>query len=77
MTPELAIRRLSAALGRKITADDIEEIALDYVFLRSGECFALYAGNVAYKAGEGVWLKNGQVWDEAWTETNIPRPLSD
>jgi hypothetical protein len=34
----------------------------------------LYSSNAAY-AGDGVWMKNGAVWGDAWTDGNAPRDL--
>jgi hypothetical protein len=72
MTPELAARRLSAALGRKVASDEIEFVHGSFVGLKSGDVLELYAGNAAY-VGDGVWMKNGAVWADAWTEGATPR----
>lgn len=73
MDKVLAARRLSAALGMKITPQMIESVADDGLLrLKEGSCFQLCAGNVARKGptiddeGEwvdGFWLKNGKVWN--------------
>jgi hypothetical protein len=76
VTPELAARRLSAAIGRKVTPDDVAGVVLgEYVSLTSGETFKLYAGNAAY-CGNGLWMKNGKPWDNAWEEGQEPRRLN-
>ena len=74
MDNALAARRLSAAIGRKITADQIDFIEGNYVCLVGGKVYALYAGNACY-AGDGLWMKNGAEWHEARDGKNIPRPL--
>ena len=73
MDKVLAARRLSAALGMKITPQMIETVAGDGLLrLKSGECFQLCAGNVARKGPtidekgdwvDGFWVKNGKVWN--------------
>ena len=75
MDNALAARRLSAALGRKVSPDEIAFIGeRGLVSLASGKAYTLFAGNACY-AGNGLWMKNGREWAEAWEEKNIPRPL--
>jgi hypothetical protein len=74
MTPELAARRLSAALGRKVAPEDIEEVFQEYVRLTSGQTVALLAGNAAY-LGNGEYMKNGKAWPDAM-HGDGPRSLS-
>lgn len=76
MDRALAARRLSAALGRKVTADDIDFIEGNYVCLVGGKVYALYAGNACY-AGNGLWMKNGREWRDAWENGTEPRDLDD
>ncbi len=75
-----AAARLSAALGRKIRPEDVEHVTASYVILhpRDGErqVFELFGGNACYAGGTGVWWKNGQVWEKAHEERNVPRPLN-
>ncbi len=79
MDKSLAARRLSAALGRKISPEEVEYVQGSYVCLGPGKVFKLYAGNACFipggKSGEPVWMKNGELWERAWDEKNIPRPL--
>lgn len=85
MDKALAARRLSAALGRKITEDDIEFVQSDFVCLGPGEGYMLLAGNACYvpskigKSGverEPFYMKNGRPWLNVYEdESNIPRDL--
>ena len=73
MNKVLAARRLAACLGTKITPEMIEIVTDDGMLkLKDGTCFLLCAGNVALKGPtiddqgnwvDGVWLKNGKVWN--------------
>ena len=73
MDNALAARRLSAALGRKFAPEDVERLIDGYV--RAGrKIYCLYAGNACY-VGNGVWMKNGREWVEAWDDKNVPQPL--
>jgi hypothetical protein len=71
---QLAARRLSAALGMKIQPEIID-IVYDrrIVILKNGNAFALPGGNAAY-LGDGVWVKNGKVWDIQPDEVVRPLP---
>jgi hypothetical protein len=64
MTPALAARRLSGALGVKVAAVDIALVSDDdsLVHLASGDVYVLAAGNAAYKGGTGEWFRNGKSW---------------
>jgi hypothetical protein len=64
MTPALAARRLSGALGVKVVPDDIAHISDDdaMVTTTGGDVYAVAAGNAAYKAGTGEWFRNGKPW---------------
>ena len=72
MNPELAARRLSGALGRKVKPEDVEEITYGHVFLKSGESFRLLGGNAAY-CGNGVYYRNGKPWENVHEEGQDPR----
>ena len=73
MDKTLAARRLAACLGTKITPEMIESVhAGGLVRLKEGSGYMLCAGNVARKGPtidengnwvDGVWLKNGKVWN--------------
>jgi len=56
---ELAARRLSGALGRKVAADAVVFVADDLVQLADGSVFALGPSNCGY-VGAGVWYRNGR-----------------
>ena len=87
MDKTLAARRLSAALGTKVTPETIESAADDGVLrLKSGDCFQLCAGNVARKGPtiddqgnwvDGFWVRNGKVWnprpDEEIRDLPVPK----
>jgi hypothetical protein len=60
MTKELAARRLSGALARKVTAEEIVFMTGDLVHLTDGSVYALEPGNTAYKGGAGVRFRNGR-----------------
>jgi hypothetical protein len=70
----LAARRLSAALGMRIDPEIID-VVYDgrIVRLKNGNAFALAGGNAAY-LGDGVWVKNGKVWDIQPGEDVRPLP---
>jgi hypothetical protein len=78
----LAARRLSAALGRKVAPEDVQDVFEDQrgttvcVKAEGGSyaIFPLYAGNVTYR-GEGTWMKNGHELHEDWFDTNELRPV--
>jgi hypothetical protein len=61
MRKELAARRLSAALGKKIDEDDVIFAADDGTLLVGDQVYALVKGNAAY-VGNGEWMKNGRPW---------------
>jgi hypothetical protein len=87
----LAARRLSGALGRRVTAEDVEDIQEPYegltvVTVKADRlpwlespwpfaAFSLWAGNLA---SDGVrWVKNGRPVDrDSLDATGGPRPLS-
>jgi hypothetical protein len=71
---QLAARRLSAALGMRIDPEIID-VVYDrrVVQLKNGNAFALAGGNAAY-VGEGIWVKNGKVWNIAPDEDVRPLP---
>ncbi len=60
---EQAARRLAAALGRRIDAEDIV-FADDggTILTADGGVFALCGGNACYEPGVG-WRRNGKPWD--------------
>jgi hypothetical protein len=86
----LAARRLSGALGRKVTPEDVEDIQTPYdgltvVTVKADRLpwlqspwpfasFSLWAGNLA---SDGVrWIKNGRDVDrDSLDEVGGPRPL--
>jgi hypothetical protein len=59
-------RKLSSALGRHVTADEIEWTSEggDTVQLKDGTVVGLDRGNSAYIAGTGQWMKYGRVLSE-------------
>ncbi len=59
ITKELAARRLSGALGRKVSVDDVTFVDDVLVQLEDGSVFALGPANGAY-IGDGVWYRNGR-----------------
>ncbi len=61
MDHEQASRRLSAALGRRIDAEDIM-FADDGIVMVGDSAFALAGGNACYEPGVG-WRRNGKPWD--------------
>jgi hypothetical protein len=72
----LAARRLSAAIGLKVEPESIDVIYGGRVVkLKNGNAFLLVGGNAAY-LGDGVWLKNGRVWNIAPDEDVRPLPVS-
>ena len=87
MNKTLAARRLSAALGMKVTPETIESVAAGgLVRLKEGSCFQLCAGNVARKGPalddkgdwvDGFWLKNGKVWNPRPDEEASVRDLPE
>jgi hypothetical protein len=70
----LAARRLSAAIGMRIDPDIIDFVLEpSIVQLKNGRAFSLAGGNAAY-VGEGIWVKNGKVWDIQPNEDVRPLP---
>jgi hypothetical protein len=68
-----AAARTAAALGEKVTADDVEHVLEDMILLTDGRVVSLCGGNAALVkdgAGEGRWMRNGRPWDDP-----DPRPL--
>ncbi len=61
MDNEQAARRLSAALGRRIDAEDIAYADDGGTVMTATGAFALAGGNVAYEPGVG-WWRNGRRW---------------
>ncbi len=59
---EQAARRLSAALGRRIDAEDVVFADGGGAVLTADGVFALCGGNACYEAGTG-WWRNGKQWD--------------
>ncbi len=59
---ELAARRLSAALGKKITADDVGFLSDRGLVELTGDrgVYMLMRGNAAYVAGTGILLPKRQ-----------------
>ena len=90
MDRALAARRLSAALGQKVTADDVEDVqqpweGLTVVTVKADRLpwlnspwpfanFSLWAGNLA---SDGVrWVKGGREVDQdSLDATGGPHPL--
>jgi hypothetical protein len=65
MDHALAARRLSAALGKKITADDVEYVVGDVVCLGPGKIFILAKSNTVLVDGRtGTWMRNGKILPE-------------
>lgn len=60
MTKELAARRLSGALSRKVTADDVVFTDGELVHLKDGSVYGLAPGNEAYQGGSGRGFRNGR-----------------
>ncbi len=61
----LAARRLSAALGRSFSADDIQHVLGEdesFLILNDDSTITLAGGNAAY-IGNDQWVKNGKPWD--------------
>ncbi len=91
MDRALAARRLSGALGQKVTADDVEDVQQPYegltvVTVKADRLpwldsrlpfadFSLWAGHLA---SDGVrWMKNGREVDrDSLDATGGPRPLN-
>jgi hypothetical protein len=70
----LAARRLSAALGMKIQPEIIDVVYRGrLVKLKNGRAFTLAGGNAAY-VGDGIWVKNGKVWNIQPDEDVRPLP---
>jgi hypothetical protein len=70
----LAARRLSAALGMKIQPEIIDVVYRGrLVQLTSGKAFVLAGDNAAY-VGDGIWVKNGKVWNIAPDKDTRPLP---
>lgn len=66
MNRELAARKLSAALGRKVAVEEITDLCPDlfsqkhtYVALGDKGYF-LQGGNTAYIPGEYIYMRNGR-----------------
>jgi hypothetical protein len=71
---QFAARRLSAALDMKIEPEIIDVVYdRGIVQLKNGRAFALAGGNAAC-VGDGIWVKNGKVWDIQPDEDVRPLP---
>jgi hypothetical protein len=66
-------RRLSGALGRKVSADAVEILSDTAVYLTDEDQIVMMArGNVCYRPGDG-WFRNGRRLSEEEADRLLPR----